>query len=422
MEMLDQSVIGAAKSIADRWRPEQAERQARRNLDRADFAALSEGRLWATVCQRRWAGCGAMRRPRCVRCATRCADRRRGFVGGAGAAMHPSVIAFWLANPSPEDDDWISQRDAVFASAAAGEQWGTITSEPGSGGDIAPNPGRRHTGRRCSTSSRAPLRSPATSTSGAASGVTDRMMTTAVPEGETDPTIFVLDVPRPAVGRQRGLHPDRRVGRHGHGRDPEPRDAARRRPAVRLAWNGQLDAIIRAAGPFVADAVHRGDPRRARRGDRTVAGAAAPRRPSDLRAYEQVEWAARGAGPLGRGAGVRRRAAGDRGRRSGRALHAALRGQGGGRRARRGALRRLTRVLGGGTFSRRSPFAHWFEDVRALGSSGRRGASPTTACSPRRSSPGLASTSNRTDNRCGRFYVGGRELAWVSRAFTHGDS
>jgi hypothetical protein len=23
--------------------------------------------------------------------------------------------------------------------------------------------------------------------------------------------------------------------------------------------------------------------------------------------------------------------------------------------------------LGGGTYSRRSPFAHWFEDVRALG-------------------------------------------------------
>jgi hypothetical protein len=24
-------------------------------------------------------------------------------------------------------------------------------------------------------------------------------------------------------------------------------------------------------------------------------------------------------------------------------------------------------VLGGGTFSQRSPFSHWFEDVRALG-------------------------------------------------------
>ena len=30
-------------------------------------------------------------------------------------------------------------------------------------------------------------------------------------------------------------------------------------------------------------------------------------------------------------------------------------------------LSRLSRVLGGGTYSRRSPFAHWYEDVRALG-------------------------------------------------------
>ncbi|MCA1481263.1 hypothetical protein, partial [Bradyrhizobium sp. NBAIM08] len=30
-------------------------------------------------------------------------------------------------------------------------------------------------------------------------------------------------------------------------------------------------------------------------------------------------------------------------------------------------LLRITRVLGGGTFSQRSPFSHWFEDVRALG-------------------------------------------------------
>lgn len=30
-------------------------------------------------------------------------------------------------------------------------------------------------------------------------------------------------------------------------------------------------------------------------------------------------------------------------------------------------LARLSRVIGGGAFSRRSPFAHWYEDVRALG-------------------------------------------------------
>lgn len=28
---------------------------------------------------------------------------------------------------------------------------------------------------------------------------------------------------------------------------------------------------------------------------------------------------------------------------------------------------RLARVIGGGTFSQRNPFAHWYEDVRALG-------------------------------------------------------
>jgi alkylation response protein AidB-like acyl-CoA dehydrogenase len=31
------------------------------------------------------------------------------------------------------------------------------------------------------------------------------------------------------------------------------------------------------------------------------------------------------------------------------------------------ATDRICRVLGGGTFSRSSPFGHWYEDVRALG-------------------------------------------------------
>jgi hypothetical protein len=28
---------------------------------------------------------------------------------------------------------------------------------------------------------------------------------------------------------------------------------------------------------------------------------------------------------------------------------------------------RICKIIGGGTFHRRSPFGHWFEDVRALG-------------------------------------------------------
>ena len=50
-----------------------------------------------------------------------------------------------------------------------------------------------------------------------------------------------------------------------------------------------------------------------------------------------------------------------------RALYAALRAKEAVAELAESALGRLTRVLGGGTFSRRSPFASWFEDVRALG-------------------------------------------------------
>ncbi len=50
-----------------------------------------------------------------------------------------------------------------------------------------------------------------------------------------------------------------------------------------------------------------------------------------------------------------------------RALHAALRGKEAVADLAEASLRRLTRIIGGGTFSRRSPYASWFEDVRALG-------------------------------------------------------
>ena len=78
----------------------------------------------------------------------------------------------------------------MFASAAAGEQWGTITSEPGSGGDI---------GRTRSTATPAIADSFIVGRSyvvtgdkhfGSGSGIAHRMITTAVPEGEDAPTIF----------------------------------------------------------------------------------------------------------------------------------------------------------------------------------------------------------------------------------------
>jgi hypothetical protein len=136
-------------------------------------------------------------------------------------------------------------------------------------------------------------------------------------------------------------------------------------PAVRLAWNGELDVITRAAGPLIASlftSVILGVL------DEAVSTARAQlAKKTDMRAYEQVEWARAEQDhwvAVQAYEGALRAVAGDD---PDRARHAALRAKEAVADLAEQTMLRLTRVLGGGTFSGRSPFAHWFEDVRALG-------------------------------------------------------
>jgi alkylation response protein AidB-like acyl-CoA dehydrogenase len=280
--------------------------------------------------------------------------------------MHPAVIAFWLASPDSSQPDWEEQRRAVFASAAAGEQWGTITSEPGSGGDI---------GRTQATA--APVEGESFLPGGAyvvsgdkhfgsGFGITDRMMTTAIPEGESDPTIFVLDVrDRPWDGTA-GLTLTAEWDGMGMVATQSHAMRLERAPAVRLAWNAKLDPIARAANPFIATlftAVILGVL------DEAIATAREQlaKKASPLRAYEQIEWSR---AELDHWVAVQAYEGAVRAVEGGDAVvafRAALRGKEAVADLAESALLRVTRVLGGGTYSQRSPFAHWFEDVRALG-------------------------------------------------------
>ena len=121
-------------------------------------------------------------------------------------------------------------------------------------------------------------------------GVTDRMITTAVAEGDDAPTIFVLDV--------RGRPWDGSAGLQliaewdGSGMAATQSHAMRLEgiPSVRMAWGGKIEAITRAAGPLVAtlftsvvlgvldEAVG-------------VARDQIRNRAAQLRPFEQVEWA-----------------------------------------------------------------------------------------------------------------------------------
>ncbi len=136
-------------------------------------------------------------------------------------------------------------------------------------------------------------------------------------------------------------------------------------PGVRLARVGPLSDITSGAGAFVATlftSVILGVL------DEAVAVAKRQLAPkaADMRPYEQVEWtravsdhwlavqAYEGA--------LRAIETDDPAARA-----AALRAKETVAELAEATLSRLARVIGGGAFSRRSPFAHWYEDVRALG-------------------------------------------------------
>lgn len=354
------------QSVADAWKLQRSERQARRSLDQVDFDALRDvGLLQAAVPEDMggfWRDAASSARMVC--------ELLRVLAGGDPAvalvsAMHPAVIGYWLVNPDPSQAAWEAQRRAVFASASAGEQWGTITSEPGSGGDI---------GRTKATATPTddvpflPGRAYAVSGDkhfGSGSGVADRMITTAIPEGEDEPAMFVLD----ATGRAwDGTAGWTLIGEwDGIGMAATQSHAMRLRdaPAVRLDHEGPLTDISIGVGallPTLFTAVIVGVLDEAM----SVAKKQLQPKAEELRAYEQVEWTRASndywlAVQAYEGS-LRAIEADDP-----RARFAALCAKEAVAELAESILSRLARVIGGGTFSRRSPFAHWYEDVRALG-------------------------------------------------------
>ena len=240
-------------ALADRWRSERAERQARRHLEQADFDALREaGYLTLIVPEEQ----GGSWHDRASSARTVC-DALRAL--GAGdpavalvAAMHPSVISFWLLNPDPSQPDWEDQRRAVFASAVAGEQWGTITSEPGSGGDISRT---RATARPASFEPFLLGRGYEVSGDkhfGSGSGIADRMVTTAVPTGEDEPAMFVLDTTDHAWDGTSGMTLTHEWDGVGMAATQSHAMRLERAPAVRMAYDGPLSIISAGAGALVA--------------------------------------------------------------------------------------------------------------------------------------------------------------------------
>jgi alkylation response protein AidB-like acyl-CoA dehydrogenase len=360
-------VAGSVERLTQEWRDERTTRLARTRLERADFDLLRDADLLRIVAPvdagGSWESMSSSLRELCG------IYRQLGRVDPSVAlvsAMHPAVVAFWLSTPDPTQPAWEEQRRAVFASALAGEQWGTITSEPGSGGDITRTRSVATPADGVAFIAGETYAVTGDKHFGSGSGITDRMITTALPDGQEEPSIFVLDVrDRPWDGTA-GLQLIAEWDGMGMAATQSHAMRLESVPTVKMAYDGPLAVITRNAGPFVATiftAVVLGVLDEAI----AVAREQVRARAETLRPFEQVEWSrAEQDHWLAVQAYEGALRAVEQGTQE-QALHGTLRAKQSVAELAEQTLLRLTRVLGGGTFSRRSPFAHWFEDVRALG-------------------------------------------------------
>jgi len=357
------TVFENVRQTAVQFAVERRERQQRRSLVATDFAQLKEagfhltgvpidqGGIWESV--------RASARPIC--------DTLRVLAHGDSSvalvcAMHPAVLNFWMATPqapSPFQEAWEEQRRLVFGSVCEGAWWGTIASEPGASGDLS---------RSKSTARREPsdgnYRLSGQKNFGSGSGITSFMLTVAVPEGETTPDIFVLDMRKVPWDGSAGVTLTAEWDGQGMAATQSHAMLFEDFPAVRIAWPGQLPRIQEATAGLTQCCF-----------TAVIAGVAevaldtareqVARRRDGLRAYERLEWArAELEGWLIKQAYEGMLRAMEEGRdsrlRSVQAKTAIA-------ELAESVLQRICRVIGGGTFSRSSPFGYWFEDVRALG-------------------------------------------------------
>ncbi len=337
-----------------------SERQLRRSLDAGDFDKLAraglplvgvpidEGGLWQNV--------ETSTRPICEVLRTLAqGDSSIALV----SAMHPAVLSYWLTvrNEAAEDDAWQSQCRQIFQSVREGSWWGTMTSEPGTGGDV----GRTRTIARPTGSPHQYLLS-GQKHFGSGSGMMSSMVTTAVTEGDDQPDWFFLDLRDVPWDGSRGVKLVFEWDGHGMTATQSHAMVFERFPATRIAWPGHLPTIVARTGSFIGclfTSVIVGIL------DVALETAYLQIDSGDQRAFEQVEWArAKTEGWLVQQAfeGMQRAVEQQDDPRldvlHGKTAIAEL---------SESILTRLCRVIGGGTYARRSPFGFWFEDVRALG-------------------------------------------------------
>jgi alkylation response protein AidB-like acyl-CoA dehydrogenase len=346
-------------ALVETWLPDRAERMRRQQLDSTDFDALAQAGLTLTGVPADLGGLwqDAARSARPVAMLLRKLARVDPSLALV-AAMHPAVLLTWISGPADGGaDKWTNQRAGVLGAAREGHWFGTVSSEPGIGGDILATKARAR-----------PARDLVWSMSGdkfmgSGSGVTSFMMTVAVPEGEDRPDIFLLDMRGLAWDGSQGLklvRPWDGIGMaatqsHAFRFD----DVAVTRHAL---MGGGLD-LLTQNGPVIGllfSAVFIGILDAASAEARRSLG----KRAQQLTAFEQSSWLkAENQVWLAEQAFE----AMARSLETDNAAMDVLQGKLAIADLAEAALSGLSHAVGGASLSRASPFGQWMQDIRALG-------------------------------------------------------
>ncbi len=359
------SVLAEIDALAATWRGERAERFQRRHLERADFDALAEtgylrlivpethGGLWRSM---------AETGPVIVDAVTRLAggDQSVALV----ASMHPAVQIFWTMSPTapePYAERWADQRATVFQSAIDGHFWGTLASEPGSGGDLS----RTKATAALVDGTTDRYRLAGAKHFGSGSQMVSFMVTTAKPAEDAEmPMGFYLDLRDQPWDGTSGLHITREWDGMGMKATQSHAVMFDGVEGVAWGWDGALVAGAPAVGSLgltmfcgvIAAVV-----------DAAMVEVEQRLSGKSLRPYEEIAWTQAQidhwmltqaqTGIVNTLAVAPPEVA---------AL-AATKAKMGMAAAAESILSNVCRAVGGGAFSASSPFATWSEDVRALG-------------------------------------------------------
>jgi alkylation response protein AidB-like acyl-CoA dehydrogenase len=355
---MHERILGEVVSLSAAFGAERTDRMRRRHLDPEDFSRLAVTGIPMLAVPE---DDGGMFRSPAESIRLICESYRLLAAGDPSvalvAAMHPAVLAFWLSTPDVPGDAnaaWREQRARIFQGVKDGAWWGTISSEPGSGGDHrrTKSSARRADGRWLVSGVKH---------FGSGSGVTSFMLTTAVPEGEDCADWFFVHTEGMAWDGSAGVT----LVREWDGRGMRATQSHAMRfddvVAERIAWPGHLDDLrVEAAafGPTVFTAVITGVV------DAAMAAAHAELDRSALGSYAQVEWAdarmeAWTLAQVLEGMISSVEQGGD--------ARVALQGKVMSAKLAESVTARLCRVVGGSTFSESNPFGQWAEDVRSLG-------------------------------------------------------